>query len=806
MQSHVRIVVIGGGVTGCSVLYHLAKAGWRDVVLLERKELTAGSSWHAAGGVFTVTSPSTVAAMHKYAFEIYPELERESGQACGFHHTGCLMLCRSEAEVESFRVLQSAVRRLGIESEFISLAEARERAPILNTDHLVGVLWAEQGGHVDPAGTTQAFAAAARKLGATIHRQCPVVETVALDDGRWRVVTEAGSIVAEKVVNAAGLWGREVAAMAGIELPLVPVEHHYLVTEPVPAIEAMRHELPLIEDGETNGYARQEGQGLLFGAYEDTCRHWAVDGTPLDFGHELLPDDLGRIERNIGKAMEIMPCLGEIGIKRVVNGPMIFSPDLGPLLGPHPQLTNYYCANGVMTGFNQGAGVGKLIAEWIIDGEPSVDAFCWDVARFGPWASKAYSRARTAYFYEHRADRQYPHQEYEAGRPTRTTPVHDRLTEAGAVFGSSFGLEHPLWYAGKGATARDDLTYRRANWFEPVARECRLIRDAVGLMEFSGLAKLEVRGAGAQSWLNQLLANRMPEYDGRIVLSPMLSEKGRLIGDFSVTRLGEARFFLLGSDIMQLAWLRHFRRYPPGEGVEVLNRSDELTGLHIAGPAARDLLGEIAHGDVGAESFPFMSARIMDIGRVPDVLVLRLSYTGDLGYELYCPPAYQRTLFEHLMEAGEPLGIGLVGTRALMMTRLEKSFPAWGLELSSDYTPLEAGVERFVRLDKPAFIGREAALRAIQRGPREVRVTFTVDVDDADAWGEEPIFRDGECVGYVSSGGYGAHVRESIALGYVRPDAVEPEAEYAIEILGEKRSARLHTTPLFDPQGSRMRA
>ena len=805
MQSHARVVVIGGGVTGCSVLYHLAKAGWRDVVLLERQELTAGSSWHAAGGLFTVIGPSTVAAMHKYTFEIYPELERESGQSCGFHDTGGLTLCRSEAEVESLRVLQSAVRRLGIESEFISLEEARERAPILNTERLVGALWAQQAGHVDPASATQAFAAAARKLGATIHRHCPVIETVALDDGHWQVVTEAGSIEAERLVNAAGLWGREVAAMAGIELPLVPVEHHYLVTEPVPAIEAMRHELPQIEDGETNGYARQEGQGLLFGAYEDTCRHWAVDGTPLDFGHELLPDDLARIEWNIGKAIEVMPCLAEVGIKRVVNGPMIFSPDLGPLLGPHPQLTNYYCANGVMTGFNQGAGVGKVLAEWIIEGEPSVDVFCWDVARFGPWASKAYCRARTAYFYEHRSDPQYPHQEHEAGRPMKTTPVHDRLAEAGAVFGSSFGLEHPLWFAGKGSRARDDLSYRRPNWFEPVAAECRLIRDAVGLLEFSSLAKFEVRGAGAQSWLNEVLANRMPERDGRIVLSPMLSEKGRLIGDFSVSRLGAARFLLLSSDIMQLAHLRHFRRHLPGEGVAVLNRSEELAGLHIAGPAARELLGRVAHGDVGAESFPFMSARIMDIGRVPEVLVLRISYTGDLGYELYCRPDYQRTLFEHLMEAGEPLGIGLVGTRALMMTRLEKSFPAWGLELSPDYTPFEAGVERFVRLDKPAFIGRDAALRAMRRGPREVRAAFTVDVDDADAWGEEAIFRDGEWVGYVSSGGYGAHVRESIALGYVRPDAVEPGAEYAIEILGEKRPARLHTTALFDPQGSRMR-
>ena len=387
MKSSARVVVIGGGVVGCSVLYHLAKMGWRDVVLIERQELTSGSSWHAAGGLYTVTRPNAVAAAQRYTFNIYSELEAESGQSCGFHLTGGLNLCRTREEMLSNLVMQSAVRRLGIDCEFISLTEAKDKAPILETGPLYAALWEEEGGHVDPASATQAFAAAARKLGAVIYRHNPVIETNPLPGGRWQVVTRDGSIECDALVNAAGLWGREVAALAGITLPLMPVEHQYLVTEPVPEIEAMAGELPQINDSEINVYARQEGKGLLFGAYETPCRHWAEEGTPLDFGHELLPDDLSHLEWNFARSVEVMPCLATAGVKRVISGPMIFSPDLGPLMGPHPALANYYCANGVMTGFNQGAGVGKLLAEWIIEGEPSFDIFCWDVARFGDWAS-----------------------------------------------------------------------------------------------------------------------------------------------------------------------------------------------------------------------------------------------------------------------------------------------------------------------------------------------------------------------------------------------------------------------------------
>ena len=804
MKNTARVVVIGGGVTGCSILYHLAKLGWTDSVLIERQELTSGSSWHAAGGLFTVLGPNPVAQIHKYTFDMYSELEA-AGYNCGFHNTGGIMLCRSHEEMESFKVVQSAVRRLGIDSDFISLHEAKQRTPILDTSPLVGALWEVDGGHVDPASTTQSFAQAARDLGAAIYRHCPVIETNQMTNGHWQVVTENGAIETEFLVNAAGLWGREVAALAGISLPLVPVEHHYLVTEDIAEIEALDFELPQINDGEINCYGRQEGKGLLLGAYEDKCHHWAVDGTPLDFGHELLPNDLDRMMWNFEKSIEVMPCLAEAGVKRVINGPMIFSPDLAPLIGPHPDLNNYFCANGVMKGFNEGAGIGKVLSEWIIEGEPPFDISMWDVARFGDWVTSNYTRARTAYYYEHRSHRVYPYEEVDAGRPLGVTPVHDRLVAANGVFGQAYGVEHPNWFAPEGMEAKDNKTYRRPNWFDPVNTECRIIRNSVGLMEFSAMSKLEISGSGAEAWLNTMLGNRVPSAPGGTVLSHMFSEKGSMIGDFSVSCVAADRYMLFSADFMQLYYLRHFKNYLPGDNVHIRNLSHDFAGLHIAGPAAQALLGSIADGDVSTVTFPFMNNRIMDVGGVPDVMVVRISYTGEAGYELYCPREHQPALFDALVNAGKPVDLGLVGTRSLMATRLEKNFPAWELELSPDYTIYEAGVQMFTKFDKGDFVGRDAVLAQKDAPLREVRTAFTIDVDNADTWGDEAIFRDGEWVGYVTSGGYGAHVGESIALGYVLPHAVEEGAGFAIEILGDMRLAILHTRPLYDPTGSRMR-
>lgn len=802
MKSSARVVVIGGGIVGCSVLYHLAKNGWSDVVLIERMELTSGSSWHAAGGLFTITRPNTAAEIHRYSFQIYSELEKESEQSCGFHFTGGINICRSQDEIDSNAMMQSACRRLGIESHFISLAEAREKAPLLDTTHMVGALWEEEGGHVDPASATQAFAAAARKLGAEIYRHTPVIATTQRTDGSWDVVTENGNLHAEFIVNAAGLWGREVAALAGIELPLAPVEHHYLVTDTLPEIEGLGFELPQINDNETGAYARQEGMGLLLGAYEKTCTHWALDGTPLDFGHELLDEDLSRMDWNFEKAVELMPCLAEAGIKRIINGPMIFSPDLGPLVGPHPALRNYFCANGVMAGFNQGAGIGRVLAEWIIQGEPEIDIFCWDVARFGDWANRSYTEQTTRYFYENRSEKIFPYQEFDVGRPIHKPAVYERLCDANAVFGSSFGHEHANWFASSPDEAYDSLTYRQPNWWQAVIDEGKRCRNELGLMEFSAMAKFEVSGPGAEGWLDQVMANRLPR-QGRMALSPMLSANGRLAGDFSISRITAERFLVLGADYMQLAFMRHLNRFLPADGVELSNLSADYGGLHICGPNARELISRLAGHDMDGASFPFMSAAEMAIGDIDQVLVLRVSFTGESGYEMYLPMARQLALFDLLRREGAGLGLGLVGTRCLMQTRLEKSFPAWALELSADYTASEADMDRFVKPDKGDFVGRDAFLNAPPA--REKFATFTVDAGDCAIWGDEAIFLDGEAVGYVTSGGFGPHCEQHIALGYVNCDAYRPGGQYAVEILGQLRPAELQGAVLYDPSGSRMR-
>jgi dimethylglycine dehydrogenase len=802
MKTSARVVVIGGGIVGCSVLYHLAKNGWSDVALIERMELTSGSSWHAAGGLFTITRPNTAAEIHRYSFQIYSELEKQFEQSCGFHFTGGLNICRTQDEIDSNAMMQSACRRLGIESHFISLAEAREKAPLLDTRHMVGALWEEEGGHVDPASATQAFAAAARKLGAEVYRHTPVIATTQRADGSWDVVTESGNLHAEYIVNAAGLWGREVAAMAGIELPLAPVEHHYLVTDTLPEIESLGFELPQINDNETGAYARQEGLGLLYGAYEKTCTHWALEGTPLDFGHELLDEDLSRMDWNFEKAVELMPCLAEAGIKRIINGPMIFSPDLGPLIGPHPALRNYFCANGVMAGFNQGAGIGRVLAEWIIQGEPEIDVFCWDVARFGDWADKSYTEQTTRYFYENRSEKIFPYQEFDVGRPIHKPAVYERLREANAVFGSSFGHEHANWFASNPAEAYDSLTYRQPNWWQAVIDEGKRCRNELGLMEFSAMAKFEVSGPGAEVWLDRLMANRLPR-QGCMALSPMLSASGRLAGDFSISRIAADRFLLLGADYMQLAFMRHLNRFLPADGVKFRNLSAEFGGLHICGPNARELISRLARHDMDNASFPFMSAAEMSIGDIDQVLVLRVSFTGETGYEMYLPMNRQLALFDLLRREGNDLGLGLVGTRCLMQTRLEKSFPAWALELSADYTAAEANMDRFVKPDKGDFIGREAYLNAAP--PREKFANFTVDAGDCAIWGDEAIFLDQEPVGYVTSGGFGPACEQHIALGYLNCDAYRQGGDYAVEILGQKRPAKLCNVALYDPGGSKMR-
>ena len=805
MRSHARVVVIGGGVTGCSVLYHLARAGWTDCLLIERSELTAGSTWHAAGGTGALAANATMTWLQRYSFELYPELEAETGQSCGFHHVGGVMLARTRRRMEELELFRSRARRMGFSPEWLAEEDAKALLPILDPSGVMGVLYDANRGHVDPSGVTQAFAKGARDRGAEIVRHCPVLETNPRSDGGWEVVTAQGTVAAEHVVNAAGLWAREVAALAGARLPLMPVEHHYLVTEAIPEIEAMDRELPLMNDADAGFYMRQEGRGLLLGVYESPCTHWAVEGTPRDFGHELLPNDLARMEHNMAQAVECAPALGRAGIKRVVNGPMIFSPDLGPLVGPYPELRNYWCACGVMTAFSQAAAVGKVLTEWMANGDPGLDFFMWDVARYGDWAGRAYTKARTADMYSTRFQTHYPYEEREAGRPARTTPAYPLLKEAGAVFGASWGYEYPLWFAPEGAEARDALTFRRPNWFGPVGEEARAVRASVGLFETSIYGKYLVRGPRAGEWLDRVMANLMPREDGRIVLTPMLNDAGRIIGDFSVTRLGPEEFFLVGAGSTERFHLRWWKRFLPAQGVTLDSMMTRLAGFAIAGPNARALLERLAESDVSNDALPFFTGARMPFGPAPEVIVLRISYSGELGYELYLPPEHQIPLLLALREAGADLGLRHAGMRALGSLRLEKGFAGWGRELSPDYDPFQAGLGRFVKLDKGGFVGREAVLRTAERQPAERLVLFEIDAEDADPWGGEPVLHEGECVGYLTSAGYGHTTGRTLALGYVRGDVMTSNAACDVEVIGRPCPARLLERPPVDPEGKRMR-
>lgn len=796
-----RVVVIGGGVVGCSILYHLAKAGWQDVVLLERNELTSGSSWHAAGSLFSLTSPANVSVLQKYALDVYETLGEESDQDCGFHKTGELWLALSDEELEANKVIRSQGRRNGIMAEFISPAEAVEMAPILNPDGLKAVLFEPDAGYCDPASVTHAFAKAARKYGAKVYRFTPVTATNQRDNGEWDVVTPSGTIRTEYVVNAAGLWAREVAALAGITMPLMPVEHHYMVTESIPEIAAMTRRMPEISFSEANVYARQEGTGMLLGAYESQCTHWAENGTPLDFGHELLPDDLERMEENLGRAIERMPCLGNAGIKRIINGPMIFSPDLGPLLGPHPSLQNYYCATGVMTGFNQGPGIGKVLAEWIIEGEPSLDVSFWDVARFGGYADVAYTKARTKFWYENRSARVYPYHDFDAGRPVRKTPFYDVLENEGAVFAEYDGWEDPVYFARTTEEKTRSYSFARTNWFKVVGEECRAVRDSAGLFEFSTFAKYSIGGSDAEAWLDTVFANRVPKKNGKMALMPMLSPKGRVVGDFTLTRLGDDDFLLVGGGAMQRIHMRWFLSHIGDHDVTIKNISEAFAGLHVAGPASRSLLEKITTANVANESQPFLSGQRIDIEGGTEAIALRVSFTGELGYELYFPANDAIDIYRAVRAAGSEFDLRPVGSHALMSLRLEKSYPTWGFDLTSDYYPVECGLDRFIAMEKGDFIGRDA-LKTLD-GPRERISTFEIDADRADAYTGEPIYCRGELAGYVSSGGYGYRVEKSLALGYVAPEFHDPANDFEVEIVGARRAARMLTGVPYDPPGAR---
>ena len=806
MKTTTRVCVIGGGVVGCSVLYHLTKLGWSDVMLVERKELTSGSTWHAAGGFHTLNGDTNMAALQGYTIRLYKELEELTGMSCGLHHVGGVTLADTQERMDMFLAERAKHRYMGLETEIVGPEEIAKIAPVTNIEGIIGGLYDPLDGHLDPSGTTHAYAKAARMGGATIETHCMVMETNQRPDGTWDVVTNKGTIHAEHIVNAGGLWAREVGAMAGVYMPLHPMEHQYLVTETIPMIADMIDsgvEHPHVMDPSGESYLRQEARGLCIGFYEQPCRPWAVDGTSWDFGHELLPDDFDKIEDSIAFAYKRFPVLETAGVKSVIHGPFTFAPDGNPLVGPIPGMRNYWSACGVMAGFSQGGGVGLSLAQWMIEGEAERDVYAMDVARFGNWITPGYTRPKVIENYQKRFSVSYPNEELPACRPFQTTPAYNIWDDQNAVFGAQYGIEVANYFALPGEPRFETPSFRRSNAWDATSAEVKAVRTAVGINEIHNFGKYTVTGTDARTWLDRIMAGRIPK-QGRMSLTPMLSEKGKLLGDFTVTCLSETKFQLTASFGMQAIHMRWFLQHLDGD-VQIENVSTKRIGFQIAGPNARDLLSRCTRADVSGEAFKFMDAKNLSVG-MSDALVQRVSYTGDLGYEIYTDAENQRALYATLSEAGKDLGLKPFGMRAMMSLRLDRFFGSWNAEFSPDYMPAETGMDRFVSYTKPAdFIGKAAALAEKSAGPARKLCAFVVDALDADVNAYEPIWIIGAVVGFCTSGGYSHHAQKSIAQGFVPTELITDDLEVEIEILGQMRRAKRVTEHLFDPEMKRMR-
>lgn len=801
LPSHAKVVVIGGGVVGCSILFHLAKFGWKDVVLLERDELTSGSSWHAAGQIHTISSDPNISRLQSYTIDLYKEIEEVSGHSVGLNITGGFYLASTPEWYDYLKRERSKARYMGLNQEFISPREVAERHPLIDPKHYHAALWDEQDGDLDPSGATYAFAKAARVHGAEYFTHTPVIGTTQRADGSWDVETPKGMINAEQIVNCGGLWAREVGHMQGVNLPVQPMEHHYLITDKIDAVANHPTRLPAGIDYEANIYFRQERQGMLLGTYEPKGTPWKVGGVPWNFGHELLQPDLARIAERLEMSFERIPAIGEAGIKDMINGPFTFGPDGNPMIGPVPGMKNYWCAIGVMAGFCQGGGVGLTMAEWMIDGEPSIDVWAMDVARFGDFASPDWGTIKSTENYERRFVMTFPNETLPKGRMQKTTALYDRLIAKGALMGQSFGLEHALWFADNAADSWEKPSFERNRSHDYVAREVKAVREAVGGIEIANFSKHEFKGNGARDYLNMTLAGYVPK-PGRMTLTPMLTPKGKLYGDLTVACLAEDHFILFGSAAVQDVHSRWFEKDIPAT-VQYKNASNDWHGISLSGPNSRELLSRLSRDDVSAVALKFRDSRQTYVAGVP-VILNRISFSGELGYEIYCKPQYLLRLAESIEEAGADLGYRWYGNRALMSMRLEKHWGVWSLDFRPDFNAVESGMDIFINWKKD-FVGKAAAEKQRAEGPKKKLVTMVINIDGIDVSNDEAILKDGKAIGYISSGGYAHHLQKSMAMGYVNIENAAAGTKVEVEILGQMYATEILGEALYDPTGEKMR-
>ncbi|WP_119168103.1 GcvT family protein [Algihabitans albus] len=817
MKTQARVVVIGGGAVGVSTLYHLAKLGWSDVVLLERTELTAGSTWHAAGLLPLFNMSYAVGQIHKYSVDLYKTLEEETGQNVSFHVTGNLRLACNQERLDEYKKYCGTANTIGVPFEMIGPSEVKKLWPLCEVEDLVGALYHPDDGHIAPADLTNALAIGARNRGAEIYRQTPVTGATQKPDGEWTVHTPKGDIVCEHIVCATGNYARQTGALFGLDVPAIPVEHQYIVTEAHPAlVERQKQGLPemaVLRESDASYYMREERQGLILGPYEKGAPARFVEGVPDSFGQDLFPGDLERLMPHVEAAIRRVPIFAEVGIKDIVNGPISYTPDGSPLVGPAWGVRNLWLNEGHSFGITAAGGSGRYLAEWIVEGEPSVDLLDVDPRRYGAYANKQYVKIKNEEAYEHVFVVHYPDEERPAGRPAKTSPVHDKLDRAGAVWGQRFGWERPNWFAPEGVERKDVWSFRRSNYFDSVSREAKLMRETCGLIDLTSFSKYEVSGPGAEAYLDRLVANVIPKKIGRMSLSHALTKHGGIRSEFTITKLGEQRYYLISSGAANRFDWDFLWKALPGDGSVQLEDVTLHRGVFVlAGPNARKVLEQVTDSDISNAAFPWLSMQEIAIGVAGDVRALRVNFVGELGWELHHPIEYQHAIYDALMQAGAAHGLGLVGMRAMDVLRIEKSYRMWGKDLTREYSVFEAGLDRFVRLNKGDFVGRDALVRQQQEGVPQRFVTLEVEIEGregrplADPYGNEPLYADGRMIGRATSGIYAHNLGKTLAMAYVRPEVAEIGTALEIEVLSERFPARVIAESPWDPENARLRA
>ncbi len=808
MQSHARVVVIGGGMMGAGLLYHLAQEGWTDSLLIEKGELTSGSTWHAAGQCPSFIADYNMAKIHDYGVRLYPQLEELTGQYVSWHGCGGIRFARTPQEVEWFRHVAGVAKLIGFEMEIIDPDKIKQINPFVTTEGVLAGALTFADGHVDPAGCCSALAKGARNMGAAIELRTRVKDVKPRASGEWEVFTDQGSVLCEHVVNAAGCYARQISRMVGTDVPITNMEHTYIVTEPIKEFIERDTEIPVMRDPYASAYFRQEQKAGLIGIYEtaDSAECWTHrEGWPeWESENELFSGDLDRLAPYVERVMERMPIWAESGIKRIVCGAIPHTPDNNPLLGPAAGLANFWQCNGSAIGIAQGAGCGKYLAQWMIHGDAEINMAGFDPRRFGAYAPGAYTKAKSHQDYEHMYALHLPGEERPAARGARTTPLYEKLAAKGCVYTEGNGWERPKWFSLDGR--REEPGFGHRNTFEVVAAECRAVRERVGLLDLSSFAKYDVTGPGAEAFLNRVCANRMPRRQGGIVLAHYLSEEGRIRGESTITKLAEDRFYVLSGTVAQDRDLDLLRqRIGKDERVEVTEVTDAWGTLVLAGPKSREVLAQVTGEDLSSASFRWLTGKEIEVAGIP-LRALRVNYVGELGWELHCPMDRLAALYDALWAAGETHGIADFGTYAVDSLRLEKAYKGWGAELTNEITMIEADLERFFAMDKDGFIGRAATLKVKQAGIATQLVYLEAEPGESDIHGGEPVMAEGRIVGVTTSGGTGHFTGKSLGFAYVEPAQAAPGTRLAVDILGAPRGATVLAEAVYDPGNARLRA